>query len=186
MTEVRVAGAEQMRKLAADLKKVDRKLATKLRKAIRDAARPAVADAKTAITTLKVTGSRGGGTKQRADQHLQRAKDPTNERAIARARARAGLRRTIAAAIKTDIRDGGRRAGVRIVVDASKLPADQKTLPRRMNNRKGWRHPLFGNRDRWYAQRGRPWFEPSISRHVNKVRTTILAAMDEIAAELDK
>lgn len=186
MTEIKVTGAEQMRKLAADLKKVDKKLATKLRKSIRTAARPAAADAKTAVKSLKVTGSRGGGTKQRADHHLERVKDPTSERAIARARARAGLRRTIAAAIKTDIRDGGRKAGVRIIVDGSKLPQNQRTLPRRMNVKKGWRHPLFGNRERWYTQRGKPWFEPSIKRHVKKIRSTILAAMEEIAAELDK
>lgn len=186
VAEVRVAGAEQMRQLARDLKRVDKKLAAKLRKSIRDAARPAVADAKSAVTSLPVTGSRGGGTKKRADQHLQRAKDPASEKAQARARARAGLRRSIAAAIKTDIRDGGRKAGVRIVVDGSKLPADQRTLPRRMNTKKGWRHPLFGNRERWYGQKGKPWFEPSIRRHVTRVRKTILAAMDEIAAELDK
>lgn len=184
--DVRVAGADQMRKLARDLKKVDKKLATKLRKSIRDAARPAVADAKTAITNLPVTGSRGGGGTARTEKHLERVKDPTSDKARIRAQRRSGLRRTIAASIKVDIRDGGKRAGVRIIVDASKLPTDQKTLPRRLNSKKGWRHPLFGNRDRWYTQRGRPWFEVSIQRHARRVRKTILAAMDELAKELDK
>ncbi|MBB2909325.1 hypothetical protein FHS43_000571 [Streptosporangium becharense] len=185
VADVRVTGAEQMRKLAADLKRVDKTLAAKLRKTIRDAARPAVADAKTAVRSLPVTGAHGGGGTARTEHNLGRARKPADQRAIARARARSGLRRTIAAAIKTDIRDGGRRAGVRIIVDGSKLPADQRTLPRRLNSKKGWRHPLFGNRKHWYAQKGKPWFEPSIKRHADRIRKTILAAMDEIARELD-
>lgn len=186
MPDVRVVGADQMAKLARDLKKVDKKLAAKLRKSIRDAARPAVADAKTAITNLPVTGARGGGAAARTEKHLERVKDPTSDRARIRAQRRSGLRRTIAASIKTDIRDGGKRAGVRIIVDGSKLPTDQRTLPRRLNAKKGWRHPLFGNRERWYTQRGKPWFETSIRRHAKRIRKTIQAAMEELAKEIEK
>ncbi|MEV4159009.1 hypothetical protein [Nonomuraea dietziae] len=186
MPDVRVTGADQFARLARELKKTDKKLAAELRKTIRAATRPAVTSAKAAITALPVKGSRGGGSKARAEQHLSRVKDPANEKAITRAQARAGLRKTIAASIKADIRDGGRRAGVRIIVDANKLPPDQRKLPRYLNTKTGWRHPLFGNRERWYGQRGMPWFEPSIKPHARRIRKSILATMKKMAADLER
>lgn len=186
MPHIVVRGADQMERLAKELKAADKKLATRMRKSIRDGVRPAVTDVKKTVTALPVTGARGGGSKARMEQHLSRVKDPTSDKARLRAERRSGLRKTIAASVKTDIRDGGKRAGVRIIVDASKLPADQRTLPKHLNSKRGWRHPLFGNRKRWYAQRGAPWFEPPIRRHVRKIRRTLLVAMEEMAKEIER
>ncbi|GAA5076700.1 hypothetical protein HNP84_007323 [Thermocatellispora tengchongensis] len=185
MARIEVRGAEQMAELAKRLKGADAKVRRRLSKSIRDGVRPAVADTKRAVLAIPVTGARGGGGKARTEHHLTRVKDPESERARKRAAARSGLRRSIAAAIKADIQTGGRKAGVRIVVDANKLPQDQRTLPRHLNSKRGWRHPLFGDRDRWYAQSGKPWFEVTIRKHVRKIRRTILKAMDELAKEIE-
>lgn len=199
--DLRITGADQLYELNRKLKAVDKKLATKLRKAIRQGVKPAVAATKTAILTLPVEGSRGGGSKQRSKhafrQSFGRVLDKAGDdelgsealvakenRARERAKRGSGLRRSIAAAIKVDIKTGSKTAAVRIMVDASKLPVDQRSLPAHLDDPKGWRHPTFGHKP-WVAQHGRPWFEVTIRRHVGTVRTSILAAMDDLAREVD-
>lgn len=184
--DIVITGASQLYELNRRLKAVDRKLATKLRKNIRAGAQPAVAATKQAILTLPVAGSRGGGNKARTEHRLSKARKVT-EKSAARAARKSGLRRTIADAIKVDIRTGSKTASVRILVDESRLPPDQRTLPRHLDSARGWRHPVFGRRDDpWVTQKGRPWFEVTIRKHADEVRSSIVAAMDEMARDLDK
>lgn len=184
--DIVITGADQLYELNRRLKAVDKKLATKLRKAIRTGANPAVIATKRAILTLPVVGVRGGGNKARTEHRLSRSRSVT-EKSAARAARKSGLRRTIADAIKVDIRTGSKTASVRIVVDESRLPHDQRTLPRHLDSVKGWRHPVFGRRDLpWAAQKGRPWFEATIRKHAGEVREAIVAAMDDLARDLDK
>ncbi|MEU8270826.1 hypothetical protein AB0B89_27170 [Sphaerisporangium sp. NPDC049002] len=185
MVDVRIAGADQLYELNKRLKGADRKLTSKLRKAVRDGAKPAVVATKAAVKAIPVTGSRGGGGSARQFHHFERSKAKDENKRRAKARRQSGLRTTIAAAIKLDIKTGSKTAAVRIVVDESKLPPDQRTLPRHLDDPKGWRHPTFG-RDPWVAQKGRPWFETTIRKHLGTVRTSILRAMDELAKEIEK
>lgn len=186
MVSVRIEGAEQLYALNRRLKEVDKRLATKLRKSIRTGVKPAVAATKTAIKTLPITGARGGGAKERKKYVYAQSKAKTKEKRQAKARRASGLRDTIARAIKVDIKTGKKTAAVRILVDRSKLPPSQRTLPGHLDDPKGWRHPVFGDRDVWVAQKGGPWFERTIRRHVGTVRNSILAAMEDLAREVDK
>ncbi len=202
MVDVRITGANQLHELSKRLKAADKTLPAKLRKAIRQGTAPAVSATKQAITTLPVKGSRGGGRKQRSTHtgdaavgrlKARAAKTQMGEADLAaregkardRAQRRAGLRQSIAAAIKVEIKTGS-RAAVRIKVDEKKLPPDQQTLPRRLDDPRGWRHPVFGDREVWVRQQGGPWFESTIRRHLDATRKAVLAAMDEVARELDK
>ena len=87
-------------------------------------------------------------------------------------------RQALIDATKVSISFGKRSAGTRIVTSASKLPAEHKGLLN-VYNKTAFRHPLFGNKDYWQNQRGRPYFGASIQ----KVMGT--AITDEIRAALD-
>lgn len=167
------------RDLAKRLRQAGRKdLRSSLRKKISDAGRPVLDDVKTAVRTIPVT-SHGGGTAQRRRYNVGRA---TTERAKRSAGRRgAGLRSTIASATKLQIT----AKGVRFVVQSSKLPENQRSLPRHLDSEKGWRHPVFGNRDNWVAQKGRPYFASTIKKKAPAFRRAIVEAMEKIRREIE-
>ncbi|MCT9932452.1 hypothetical protein N5079_19815 [Planotetraspora sp. A-T 1434] len=183
--DVKVTGAHQLYELNRKLREANKKLPAKLRKGIRDGAKPAVRATKAAVLAIPVKNARGGGRSQRQSHHFERSKGKDEEKRRTSARRRSGLRRTIAGAIKVQIRTGAKTAAVRILVDEKQLPPDQRTLPRHLDSPNGWRHPTFG-RDPWTHQQGRPWFETTIRRHLAEVRSAVLKAMDEIANEIER
>lgn len=177
---VKVANAQAYRQLAKDLRKAGRTdLRKALRKKISEAGKPVLEDVKAAARAIPVT-SRGGGTRQRRRYNVSRA---TTDRAKQSAERRhAGLRATIAAATKLQIT----AKGVRFVVQSSKLPADQQSLPRHLDSEKGWRHPVFGDKNVWVHQKGRPYFGATIKKKAPAFRRAIVEAMEEIRREIDK
>jgi len=60
-----------------------------------------------------------------------------------------GLRRRIARGI-------GIQADARRVRIVTRMPAGLEMLPRGFDTDKGWRKPLFGDRERWFQQPGHP------------------------------
>lgn len=185
MVDVRIEGADQLGALSRRLKQAGRKdLQKELGKAVRSGAKPAVAATKAAILTVPVRGTRGGGAAARQFHHFERSKAKGEEKRRAKARRQSGLRKTISGAIRLRVKTGAKTAAVRIEVDGSKLPVDQRTLPRHLDNPKGWRHPTFG-RDPWVVQKGRPWFQVTIRRHLPAVRANVLKAMDDIAKKIE-
>lgn len=140
--------------------------------------------AKTAIKTIPVTGSRGGGAAQRAGFHAGRSKIADETKRRAKAERKAGLRSTIAAAITLKVTTSGRRAAVRITVDEKKLPPDQRALPWALDSPRGWRHPTFDHRPQ-VRQKGRPWFAVTINRFAPQVRADVIKAMDDIANKIE-
>lgn len=177
---IKVANAQAYRQLAKQLRKAGRTdLRKELRKKIADAGRPVLDDVKTAAREIPVT-SRGGGTSQRRKYNVDRA---TTVRAKASAGRRgAGLRATIASATKLQVT----AKGVRFVVQSSKLPEDQRSLPRHLDSEKGWRHPVFGNKEEWVHQKGKPYFAVTIKRKAPAFRRAILDAMDAIRKMIEK
>lgn len=94
----------------------------------------------------------------------------------------APLRATIARQVKTQVRWSGRSTGVRIRVGRSKMPRGFKNAPKRLNSARGWRHPVFGDTDRWVTQQGRPsWFHEATRGHRTEVRKAIQRAMKAAA-----
>lgn len=178
--QISVTGAEQLERLGKRLKEAgDKELTKELRKGLKKAADPAVRHVQHAIRTLPVRGARGGGKSAR-EIHQQRAN-------FKRVRMRSsGLRESIARAIKARISTAGSGAAVRIRTSASELPADQRKLPRYLDRDKGWRHPVFGNREVWVAQYGRPWFGETLKKEGPAVRREVLEAMHVIAEKITK
>lgn len=177
------------RDLAKRLRKAGKKdLKAKLRKQITEAGRPVLDEVKAAVRDLPVT-SRGGGGKRRqqfnafrAEEAARRAGKDTGA-AIGRGLRKAhGLRASIASATKLQIT----AKGVRFVVQSAALPPSQRTLPRHLDSAKGWRHPVFGDREVWVEQKGRPYFGATIKKRAPAFRRAIVQAMNEISNELDK
>lgn len=178
MLVVAVQGAQRLKDLSAQLKQAGRgDLQMELRAAIRTAAGPALADTRAAILGLRIKGTRGGGRRAREEFATQRVR---TEGARERARRRTGLRRTVAAATGLRVR----ARGVTIECNSSRMPADQRNLPRALDSPRGWRHPVYGNREVWAHQMGGPWFYKTLLGHAPAFRKAISDAMDDIAARI--
>lgn len=134
-------------------------------------------DQKKAVLGLKVKGVRGRGTARR--QAFHEAAALRGKRVRARKEGH-GLRAQTARGIKSKVSWSGRKLGARISVDTSHLPPSQRSLPRHLDNPRGWRHPLWGNRKRWYGQVGGPYFSGPIGRWRVQVKREIKEEIDNV------
>ena len=89
------------------------------------------------------------------------------------ARGRASWSRRIPGAITTTVQAAG--AGIR--VRAAQAPHGPL-----YEMRASWRHPLFGDRRHWYAQRGRPFLQPAVDARQEYIRVEAVRAV-ELAKE---
>lgn len=154
---VQFHGAEVFKRAARDLRAAGRKdLMNEMRRDIRTSAKPAVQAAKQAARAIP---SKGRGT---------------------------GLRTRIAAAIGVQIRTGAKTAGVRIRVASSRMPADQRKLPRALDVSRGWRHPVYGNRNAWVTQDGHPYFLKTLDRHRRPIVLAVMSAANRVIDKLTR
>jgi hypothetical protein len=203
MAEIRLSAGQagqQWRDVAKKLRKAGQvDLRKNLRQRISSAGAPVVEEVKQAVRDLQVTstkvggkklrhaaaGTHGGGAGQRRKERVSQAKATAKvglEKARERAARRgAGLRETIAAGVRLQIT----AKGVRIIASSDRLPEKQKTLVRRLDSDKGWRHPVFGDREVWVHQRGGPWFAETIKKRAPDFRAAIVEAMEETKKQLD-
>lgn len=186
MIEVRVG--PEWERTAKALRGADKTIRKELNAAIRDATKPVVAGMKAEILAWDSTASGGGGSAQRAKVHVNRAKNRTGAAKTAARRLGKGgfaLRSVIAAAIQTKISYSGSRQGVRIRVDAARLGNQARNLPERIDAGK-WRHPVYGNRNVWVTQTGKPgWFTRTAERNAPAVRAKIQDAMRRALARIE-
>lgn len=180
-------GYDEWRRTAKALRAAPKELRANLRKQIVQAGQPVLDEVKAAARSIPVTSSRGGGTKRRqtynalqAGRRAHAAGRAIRPAAVRASRSPAGLRDRVAAASKLQVR----ARGIRFIVDSTNLPESQRTLPRHLDSQKGWRHPVFGNREDWVHQQGRPYFGTTISKHATDFRNAVLKAMDETASKI--
>lgn len=131
-----------------------KKLKRELATNLRRAVAPAVVDAKTAVKSLPA---------------VQEGSPP--------------LRDAVAGSIKAQVRFGGKSPGVRVAQGSKGMPRGFAMAGRRLNQAKGWRHPVFG-RDVWVVQRGRQWFEPALKRKQDEYKRAVVAAMNDMAERI--
>lgn len=90
------------------------------------------------------------------------------------------IRKAVARQVRAEARITKVVAGARVRVSKSGLPRDFDNAPKRLNSRKGWRHPTFGRRENskdWVTQKGAPeWLDkpmrenrPQATRAIEKV-----------------
>lgn len=92
---------------------------------------------------------------------------------------RTNLRATLAKGTKLSIRTG-KTAGVAITTSGSKLPNPRLA---KLYNRPSWRHPVFGDREVWVTQKGRPYFGV-VYKHRTALAEAMQRALDGAAAQI--
>lgn len=142
-------------------------------------------------TGTRIRASHGRGSQRRAqyDQGLEmrrQAKAVAAGRAYRARRATVptGLRARIAHATKSRVQYTGRRLGAKVYVDGAMFPQSQRKLPRHLNNPAGWRHPVWGHRERWAGEVGEPYFDRPVRRHEARIRPAVAKAVNDVLRRL--
>jgi hypothetical protein len=151
----------QLRELAAHLKSLEdgKALRRDLAKRLRQAAKPVVPKIKASIRSMPSQG-RGSGPSMRA--------------AIAK---RISLRARVTS---------GRTAGIKLVAGKPLLRGFENA-PKRFNRKSAFRHPVFGNREHWVEQRGKPgWFDDVIAENRPHFRKAVVDTLDDFKKELNR
>lgn len=170
VTTVRIVGTGQLIELQRRLRAAGGpRLQQNLNRRIRRAAEPTRDALQAAIRTTPIRGTGSATPRRRAGDDGRAHRD-------------AGLRETIARAIRISVRTGG-SPGARIYVDRSRLPADQRSLPERIDEGR-WRHPVFGNRSKWTTQYGRPWWGVTVRRMEPHMRREVVRVLDDVESRL--
>ncbi|TCJ23020.1 hypothetical protein [Nocardioides jejuensis] len=98
-----------------------------------------------------------------------------------------GLRRRIAAGVQLSISTEARRPGVAIRATPKAMQPGEGNLVAAWQARRGWRHPVRGNAEKWVPQIGRPgFFYSTVSRQQPALTRVVRAAMVEAADSLRK
>lgn len=149
-SEFIIVSGPEFTMVANALRDVDSRLPSQLRKEMKDRVKPAVADAKSHARSMPIAGTSGKHT---------------------------GLRRRVAAGVST--RAGvGRNAYMRITTSMSN--PNEAIIPRGLDRPEGWKHPVFGHRDRWVQQRpvGDGWFRNVIAGHHDDIEEGLTNALE--------
>lgn len=152
---------------------------------IRAIAKPILEDQRRAVLALD-SRAVGHQSAKRAAASLKRSKN-VDERKASRALGRSGLRASVARSLRIVVKDSGfsQQVGVRITSDGSKMPADERYLPRGLDSDKGWRHPVFGGSG-WAQQYGNPsgWFRSTAKAHHPMAQRRIEQVLRKFTAQL--
>ena len=96
-----------------------------------------------------------------------------------------GVRAALKAKTRASISTSARSAGVRIVTSPRRLPPGKRVLAKSLN-KAAFRHPVFGNREEWVNQSGRPYFGATINAHTEETRRRVQAVMEDMSETLRK
>lgn len=95
------------------------------------------------------------------------------------------LRSSIAKKIRPEVKLGGRWSGARVKAFKTRNVRNFPNAPKRMNRAGGWRHPVFGSREVWVQQRGKvDWFDRSFEGREGVYKQAVEAAMENMARRL--
>jgi hypothetical protein len=213
MADAYITGADQLRVMHDALKAAPKQMRAEVVKNLRAAVKPVTKEVQDTVRSApsEVISVASSGRGRRAAHALNMSKGLSDATARKRAEKRgtteeaeraahrakqavkaasgAGLRDTIARAVSTSVSTSG-PAGVNATwrTRADRMPNRQRKLPKNFNNPKGWRHPVFGNRNVWATQLGRPYFDVVIKKHrdelAEKVSQAVQATADAVAREV--
>lgn len=96
------------------------------------------------------------------------------------ARARASWSKRIPGAVKVKVLFGSKKQGVIVYVDRNRAP-HARAYEGIGTSGANFRHPLFGDRDRWYAQRKRPFLAPAGQAERDTARSEIAQVVEDAA-----
>ena len=161
---MKVDGAEKYRALSRRLREAGAgKLQRDLTKAVRKEGGPALAAVRQAWLGVEVSSSKGGTA-------------PPDTSTSLRARTARATRIQV------------QQRGIRISVNNARVDPKYPSLVFYLNampSGRDWRHPVFGNREVWVAQRGQEVFYPTLRRFAPQWRKAIMRVMEETAREIE-
>lgn len=174
-----VKGGEDFGHLARKLKDAGDKLGRQqLTAKVKEFTKPAVEDVRSTIRSMPVRGAKGGGAARRR-AYASAGKSLAAQRRIGRRSH--SLRATISKAVTVKQTTSVRAAGVRVRVNSSALPPDQKKLPKLLARPNGWRHPVMGNRHAWVSQFGLPdYFNKTLNKHAPEIRQRLVSYVQTV------
>lgn len=181
-----IEGTDRLRQLAQRLRDADKTIRRELTTQLRQAVKPVTREVQDTVRSgSSHSTSRGkGAARERAAHTLSRSRAKNTARKAATAEKNSGLRQSIARATGASV-SGAKDSGVNAVwrVRASKMPKSQAKLPKYWN-KGSWRHPVFGNRNKWVTQTGAPFFDRVISAHREDLQKSVVAAMEQTAQKV--
>lgn len=151
-TRVWVVPGPEWKVAAAQLGVVENRLPEWIEEQIDDAITPVVARARSAVQSVDVQGGPAGHT---------------------------GLRRRVAAGV--GVRKGiSSKSNAYFRIFTEMKDRSESPIPRGLDSPKGWRHPLFGNKNYWFQSRPtRPgWFTDTIGNSGDEIERAIANALD--------
>lgn len=96
-----------------------------------------------------------------------------------------GLRASVASHTRITVRLSRKRPGVSIKASKRGLPRGFRNAPKNLNRGEGWRHPVFGDRENWVPQVGRPgWFDDTLRTFKPSTVEAAKHAMDAVARRI--
>jgi len=95
-----------------------------------------------------------------------------------------GLRGQLARATRLEVKTVGRQAGVAIRVDGRKMPSHMKGLPKAVEGKKRWRHPVFGHREVWVQQPPQPYFYKVVRAAGPASRRAVSRVLDGVTRDI--
>jgi gas vesicle protein len=135
-----------------------KQLRKELARNMRDVLKPAAAEAKNAIMAMPSSGIM-----------------PTAP----------ALRTAIAKKIRPEVKLGGRWSGARVKAFKTKNVRGFPNAPKRTNRAGGWRHPVWGDRERWVTQQGKiDWFDDAFKGREGPYKTAVEKAMEDMARRI--
>lgn len=207
MPDTYITGADQLRAMHDALKAAPKKLRKEVVKQLRTAVKPVTREVQDTVRSSesRVVSVETSGRARRAAHALNMTRGLSDETArkraekngtsieiekaahrvkqAAKAASGAGLRDTIARAVSASVSASG-PAGVNATwrTRADRMPNKQRKLPKNYNSKKGWRHPVFGNREVWVTQLGSPdFFDGVIRKHQDELESKVYAAIEALA-----
>ncbi|WP_435111872.1 hypothetical protein [Nocardiopsis synnemataformans] len=105
-------------------------------------------------------------------------------------RGRRSLRSDIARATTLKMRAQGKFVGAEISIRPDKMPDDRRNLASYMEGESPfnrWRHPIFGDRNRWVQLQPRhQFFYKAVEPHLSTMREAADRIVVDVAADLEK
>lgn len=167
MLSLTVVGTRELQDLALRLRRARGTLRAELTRAFKEAGKDTLRRVKLNMTTMQIKGYRAGGRQFR--EH----------------RAGKGLRRRIAAVTELEVRTGSDTPRVKFVVRTDRL-GDARNLPFHLDSGKRWRHPIMGNRSKWAANSGKPWFYGEIRSDLDVFKAECEKAIEKTIQSIER
>lgn len=101
---------------------------------------------------------------------------------------RAGLARGVKVSIQTGrvTKDGAVKGeGVRVTTTSTALPESRAPMVKAYMATRGFRHPVFGDTERWVGQKGKNWFYRPLYKNRPEYQAAIVKAIEAASQALE-